>query len=113
MRLVVLVAVVALLAGCSQTITGQPEETTATTTSSVAAESSPVPSTTRADPAEPPSAGAPVAAVIAWVETGRRVDTAAFHTASSGEVTHARDEYIAVSFCPIQFLTSCTTYEYS
>ncbi|MCV7313985.1 hypothetical protein H7J77_00265 [Mycolicibacillus parakoreensis] len=95
MRLVVLVAVVALSAGCSQTITGQPEETTATTTSSSAAESSPVPSRTRADPAEPPSAGAPVAAVIAWVETGRRADTAAFHTATRGEDTHDLGEDIA------------------
>ncbi|BBY53445.1 hypothetical protein H7J07_15065 [Mycobacterium koreense] len=98
MRLVVLVAATALLAGCSQTITGRPEEPTTGATSSSTTEPTPstqVPSSTRANPADPPTAGAPVAAVIAWVETGRRVDASAFHTASRGEDTTDLGEDIA------------------
>ncbi|MEZ0366351.1 hypothetical protein ACAG26_21995 [Mycobacterium sp. pUA109] len=90
MRNAVLVAVLLLVAGCSRATVGHPESphpgAPAPSSRTTTATSAPVSST-------PPDAGAPVAAVIAWVEAGRRVDAAGYHSATrDGATTELGDD---------------------
>ncbi|MGV0627254.1 hypothetical protein [Mycolicibacter minnesotensis] len=98
MRLTGLIAAVLLVAGCSAARIDEPAPSsplpstsgTAPTTTSPTTTS---PTTTSAKPAAPPAAGAPIADVIAWVESGRPVDPAGYHLAThDGQTTDLNDE---------------------
>jgi hypothetical protein len=114
MRIVLLVAASALVAGCSSTVGGNGTSpsalTTATTTSTTAATSS-TPTTTRTStPGTPPAAGAPIAAVIGWIEAGTPADAAAYHSATlDGAVTQLGD---GVAFITAGTEANCITNQY-
>ncbi|MUL63124.1 hypothetical protein BOO86_01495 [Mycobacterium sp. CBMA 234] len=85
MRLPVVLAACALVAGCSATADqhGQPGVAISEPSLSAAAPSSrPSTAAPKAAPTTAPPPGAPVADVIAWVEAGTPVDVAGFHTAT-------------------------------
>lgn len=91
MRLTGLIVVLLLLAGCSRATVGEPEPSssgpriTATSTPSSSAPASPSPSSPK--PVASPAAGAPITDVIAWIEAGRPVEAAGYHSATRDGVT--------------------------
>lgn len=111
MRMVVAVAASVLVAGCS----GAGEEqsdgagSTASTAPSPSSTAVSTPRTTTASPSPtgPPPADAPVAAVIAWVQSGTQADLAGFHTATrDGTTTELGDD---VAFVTPSDKTQCRT----
>ena len=85
MRLPVIIAACALVAGCSATSDqhGRPGVAISEPSLSAAAPSSRPPvSTPKAAPTTAPPAGAPVADIITWVEAGTPADPAGFHSAT-------------------------------
>ena len=97
MRIVVLIAASALVAGCSST-TGDDSGRTQTaltanpSTSDTSPSSSGRSTTTASAAVKPPQAGAAIGDVIGWVERGTPADVAAHHTASrAGETTDLGD----------------------
>ncbi|NDJ90462.1 hypothetical protein [Mycolicibacter kumamotonensis] len=92
MRLTGLVAVLLLIAGCSRATVGEPDEPsptrpTTTATSTPSPSSSASQTSTAAEPSAAPEAGAPIADVIAWIEAGRPVDAAGYHSATRDGVS--------------------------
>lgn len=88
MRTVLLITVSLLAAGCSHATVKQPEQTEqpSITTSQPPRSSAPA-------PAARPRSGAPIDDVISWIEAGRPVDTAGYHTATrDGETTELGDD---------------------
>lgn len=100
MRIALLIAVSALVAGCSNSGSEYAERAELTPTSSSAARSAPssTPTTTSSKASTgpnspPPAAGAALTDVIAWVEAGRPADEAAFHSATrAGTTTDLGDD---------------------
>ncbi len=97
MRAVLLVAVsllmIGLIAGCSRATVQRPQQTT----SSGSARPSAAPTTASSHP--PPNArpgtGAPISEVISWIEAGRPVDAAGYHSATRDGVTTELGEGVA------------------
>lgn len=90
MRIAVLLAASALVAGCSQHPAGQPGATqltpitpsrTATTTATTTSSSTSTPTSTAAPSASAPAPAAPAGEAIAWVEAAAPVDDADFRVA--------------------------------
>ncbi|MDX1892887.1 hypothetical protein [Mycolicibacterium sp. 050158] len=112
MRVALVVAASALLAGCSGDGGGSAEHTAAPATSSSATISVPSRSATptSAPPSLVPAAGAPIADVIAWIEAGEPADAAAFHTMTrGGETTDLGD---GVAFVAAGNQANCVTNEH-
>lgn len=86
MRTSVLLAVVLLAAGCSGATVGGPAPVESPVAGAPAA-TTPATSSAQPMPAAPPPRGAPIAAVIGWVEAGRPADTAGYHRAVRDEVS--------------------------
>jgi hypothetical protein len=109
MRIAVLIAASVLVGGCSQGVggnAGQPERSTSSPTSTTASTprtTMPTPTT----PVQPPEAGAQVADVIAFVESGHAADAGRFHTATrEGTTTQLGDD---VAFTTPSGKTRCMT----
>ncbi|RDH79260.1 hypothetical protein DVS77_07440 [Mycolicibacterium moriokaense] len=108
MRIAVLIAASVLLAGCSQGIGGdaeraEPSVTAPTSTS--ASTTSPTPTSTT--PAKPPEAGADVADVITFIESGSPADAGQYHTATrDGATTELGDD---VAFTTPSSKSNCMT----
>jgi hypothetical protein len=112
MRIAVLVAAAALLAGCSSTPERQPSSSALTPSSSTAAATtSKAPTTSRPSaPGTPPAAGAAIADVIAWVEAGKPADVAAYHSVTrDGASTPLED---GVAFTTAGTEANCVTNKY-
>lgn len=90
-----LVAVSLLVAGCSQADDGVAERIKPVPSTSVATTPS-RPSTTpptSTKPAQPTQPGAPIGAVIAWIEAGRPADAGAYHFAArDGQTTELGED---------------------
>jgi hypothetical protein len=109
MRIVRLVAMSALVAACSSTPTGtntssQQVLTPTPTTTRAANPSTPKPSSA---PTKAPAAGAPIADVITWIESGTPADVTGYHSATrDGETTQLDSD---VAFATPSGKTSCMT----
>jgi hypothetical protein len=110
MRMVVAIAALALVAGCSESVDGQAKESGSVSSAPAAssgAVSTPGSPTTTAVPTTPPAAAAPIAAVIAWVRAGTEADPAGFRTATrDGESTDLGE---GVAFVAPSGKTQCRT----
>jgi hypothetical protein len=108
MRIAVLIAGCVLVAGCSSSTGGQAERIEPIPPDS--SKSSPPrtsPTTTTAKPTTPPAPGAPVAAVISWIEAGGPADAAQFHVATrDGQTTDLGQD---VAFTTPSGKTTCIT----
>jgi hypothetical protein len=105
MRVVGLIAVSLLIAGCSQSTDGEAERITPIPPDPNRSSTTTAPSTTK--PAGPPVAGASVADVIAWIEDGIAADSADYHTATrDGETTQLGND---VAFTTPSGKTNCMT----
>jgi hypothetical protein len=108
MRIAVLIAASVLLGGCSQGIGGDveraepsgtaPSSTTASTTSTTP---------TSTTPAGPPEAGADIADVITFIESGRPADAGRYHTATRDGTTTQLGEDVA--FTTPSGMSNCMT----
>ncbi|WP_115282044.1 hypothetical protein [Mycolicibacterium tokaiense] len=106
MRMVVVVAASVLVAGCS---TGSQEASTpnADTSSPASTALTPRSSAPSSVPAGPPPAGAPVTAVISWVQAGPAADPGGFRSATRDDtVTDLGDD---VAFVTPSGTTQCRT----
>lgn len=86
-----LVAVLLLLAGCSQSVGGEAERIEPIPPRSTTAS----PTTTTTAPAQPPAAGAAVADVIAWIEAGVQADADQYHVAFRDGATNQLGDDVA------------------
>lgn len=110
MRIAVLITASVLVAGCSQGVGGDAEQAmpslsvpTRTTPSSLPSTTTP----TTTAPAKPPEAGAGIADVIKFVESGRAADAGPFHTATrDGVATELGDD---VAFTTPSGKSQCMT----
>jgi hypothetical protein len=106
MRMVVVVAASVLVAGCS----ADPQETSdpgPDTSSPASTVSTPRSTTPSSVAAGPPPAGAPVAAVISWVQAGEAADPGGFRSATRDDtVTDLGDD---VAFVTPSGKTQCRT----
>ncbi|VAZ76388.1 hypothetical protein LAUMK4_02951 [Mycobacterium persicum] len=87
-----LVAVPLLVAGCSHDIGGRPGQSPTSTpagavTSASSSASASSPTSKPAAGSAAPAAGAPISAVIAWIEAGRPADPVRYHSVSRDGVT--------------------------
>jgi hypothetical protein len=92
-----LIGVSLLVAGCSQSVGGNAERITPVPSTSAPTTPS-RPSTTpptSTKVAQPPQPGAPVGAVIAWIEAGSPADAGAYHSATRDGVTTQLGDDIA------------------
>ncbi|OSC40563.1 hypothetical protein [Mycobacterium decipiens] len=96
MRIAALVAVSLLVAGCSHTDgRGAGQSQTGAPPSSLAAA---VPSAGhQPGPSAAPAAGAPISAVISWIEAGHPADPAGYHVATRDAVTTQLGDDVALS----------------
>ncbi|BBZ13561.1 hypothetical protein [Mycobacterium branderi] len=102
MRIAPLLAASLLVAGCSHEITGHPERTSGATSHA----SAPTPSPGKAAvPSAAPSADAPIADVIAWIDGGSPADPAGFHRATRNGVTTELGDDIAFSVGKVTCMT--------
>ena len=116
MRIALLVAVSALLAGCSGGTDGStdgPGSTSATSTTSSPRQ--PTPTSTRlVKPSQAPTAapqrGASIADVIGWIEAGTPADVAGYHSMTRGADTTDLGE--GVAFTTAGGVTNCVTNRY-
>ncbi len=111
MRIAGLVAILLLVAGCSQSTDGEAQRITPippnTATSSGAPGTTTSTTTTKKPPTEPPEPGAPIADVIAWIEAGTTADSANYHVATrNGDTTDLGD---GVAFSTPSGKTNCMT----
>ncbi|GAB3030183.1 hypothetical protein [Mycobacterium bourgelatii] len=96
MRKAVLLAVSLLIAGCSQT--GGDHPAGSQTSSAPSSTITKIPSVSNPPAAAPaPSAGAPISAVIAWIEAGHPADPARYHSATRDGATTALGNDVAFS----------------
>lgn len=97
MRIVALLAASVLVAGCSQAVNGEaePAATTLTVPPSTARALPSETTTTSPAPSRAPAAGAPVSAVITWIEAASPADTDEFHTATRDGSTAGLGDDIA------------------
>jgi hypothetical protein len=109
MRIAGLIAASLLVAGCSQAGEEDAERiqpvpsTTAASTPSRASTTVP----TEKKPSPPPQAGAPIGAVIAWIEAGGPADAGVYHSATrDGVTTQLGDD---VAFTTPSGKTNCMT----
>ncbi|MCV7200159.1 hypothetical protein [Mycobacterium angelicum] len=95
MRIAVLVAVSLLIAGCSHGAGEHAGHSSSGTATS--ATSSANPSSGNPQPAAGPAAGAPISAVIAWIEAGHPADPVRYHNAARDGVTTELGSDVAFS----------------
>jgi hypothetical protein len=99
MRIAMLLAASALVAGCSSTGDGNERSPSALTTpaTSPAKSTTSKPASPTRTPASstPPTAGAAITDVIAWIEAGTPADTGAYHSMSRDGATTALGTQIA------------------
>ncbi|MDT5001807.1 MAG: hypothetical protein QOK12_3912 [Mycobacterium sp.] len=112
MRIAVLVAVAALLAGCSSAPDRQPSSSALTPSSSTAVSTTPkAPTTSRTSaPGTPPAAGAAIADVIAWIEAGKPADAAKYHSATLDGVSTPLEDGVAFTTAGTE--ANCVTNKY-
>ena len=105
-----MVSALVLVAGCSETVGGQSQPTKLTPLPSPPSKSSSAPpksSSSAPPPTAPPSPGAPVGDVAAWIAAGEPIDVTAFHTASrDGQPVDLGDD---VAFITPSGKTRCAT----
>ena len=102
-----LIAVCALVAGCSSSTDGQAERITPIPPNPSATSPSTTTTTTTAKPAAPPAPGAPVGDVVAWIDAGGQADVSQFHVAfREGQTTELGDD---VAFTTPSGKTTCMT----
>lgn len=110
MRILLIIAAVLLVAGCSQTTGRQTAETMPTLTPSRPVATAPTTTSTSRAAATAPAEGASIDDVIAFVEAGQPVDEANFHQAvRDGEVR----QLAGVAFTTPTAKTRCATGETS
>jgi hypothetical protein len=109
MRIAGLIATSLLVAGCSQSVGGDAERiepvpsASAPTTPSRPSTTPPTSKT----PAQLPQPGAPIGAVITWIEAGSAADAGVYHSATrDGETTQLGDD---VAFTTPSGKTNCMT----
>lgn len=100
-----LIAILLLVAGCSSATDGESERITPIPPNTSRPSSSTKPPTKA--PTKPPDPGAPLADVIAWIEAGKTVDAAEYHTATRDGVTTDLGEDVA--FITPSGKTNCMT----
>ncbi|HET6731838.1 hypothetical protein [Mycobacterium sp.] len=109
MRIAGLIATSLLVAGCSQSGGGnadriEPIPSTSSATSPSRPSTTPPTST---KPASPPKPGAPIGALITWIESGTSADAGAYHSATrDGATTELGDD---VAFTTPSGKTNCMT----
>lgn len=109
MRIAGLIATSLLVAGCSQSVGGdadriEPIPSTSSATTPSRPSTTPPTST---KPASPPQSGAPIGALITWIESGNSVDAGAYHSATrDGATTQLGDD---VAFTTPSGKTNCMT----
>jgi hypothetical protein len=109
MRIAGLIATSLLVAGCSQSVGGGadriepiPSRSSANTPSRPS-----VAPPTSTKPASPPQPGAPIGALITWIESGSSADAGAYHSATrDGATTQLGDD---VAFTTPSGKTNCMT----
>lgn len=112
MRMVLVIAASALLAGCSGALGGTAEHTETTPTTAAPTSSTSTPTTAKPSlaPTAAPASGAAIADVIAWVEAGRPADAAGFHSVTrDGDTTALGDD---VAFITAGTEANCVTNKY-
>ncbi|OBA90088.1 hypothetical protein A5662_23360 [Mycobacteriaceae bacterium 1482268.1] len=109
MRIAVLITASVLVGGCSQGVGGDAEQAERSLSAPARTTTSPPRPTTPTTkaPATPPQAGADVAEVITFIESGRTADVAAFHTATRQGTTAQLGEDVA--FTTPSGKTQCMT----
>jgi hypothetical protein len=109
MRIAGLIATSLLVAGCSQSVGGDAdriEPIPSTSSATTASRPSTTPPTST-KPASPPQSGAPIGALITWIESGSSADAAAYHSATrDGATTQLGDD---VAFTTPSGKTNCMT----
>src|SRR5574337_140834 len=85
MRIATVAVVSLLVAGCAHATVGQPEQ--AQTAGAESAQQSNVPPLSTTSTQAPPRAGAPISAVISWIEAGGPADAAGYHHATRADET--------------------------
>lgn len=105
MRIAALVAMSFLVAGCSHTVGGNSGQTQ-TTQASTGMSATP-PSGKPPAPSAAPTAGAPISAVISWIEAGHPADPSRYHDATRDGATTALGDDIA--FTAAAGTVSCMT----
>src|SRR4051812_852038 len=116
MRVALLIAVSALVAGCSGGSGGSGDQSEPTATSGSSTSSSPMksssPTTTKpsAAPTSPPRQGAPIADVIRWIEAGTPPDAAGYHSMTRGGETTALGDGVAFTTAGTE--ANCVTNRY-
>jgi hypothetical protein len=109
MRIAGLIAASVLVAGCSQPVGGDAERSAPSltvppsTTRAAPSKTAPTPTA----PARPPGPGAPIGAVVAWVEAGAPADPAEYHSATRDGATTDLGEDVA--FVTPSGKTNCMT----
>ncbi|KZS69783.1 hypothetical protein A4G29_01515 [Mycobacterium kansasii] len=113
MRIAMLVAVPLLVAGCSHDIGGRPGYSPTSTPSSAGSAASSLTSKPTPGSAPPtaasaaPAAGAPISAVVTWIEAGRPADPTRYHKVSrDGVITELGDD---IAFAAQSGKASCLT----
>jgi hypothetical protein len=105
MRVALLIAVSALVAGCTSGTGGSVDSTAATAITGTTTSTKPP-----LAPTTPPRQGAAIADVIAWVEAGTPADVAGFHSMTRGG--EATDLGGGVAFTTSGAETNCVTNRY-
>jgi hypothetical protein len=109
MRIVVLTAMALLTAGCSTAVDGEAEKAPSLTAHPPSVSARPSEAAPTSVPGTAPSEGAPISAVIAWVQAGGAADPAGFHTATrDGATTQLGGD---VAFVTASGTTQCMTKE--
>jgi hypothetical protein len=108
MRILLPIAALLLAAGCSDAGDGGPDQSASPSqTPSTSSSASPKPPTTSPVAAGPPAQGASITALIGWIEAGKPVDVAGFHTADrDGKTTQLQN---GVAFTTPSGKTTCMT----
>ncbi|WP_029117549.1 hypothetical protein [Mycobacterium sp. URHB0044] len=113
MRMVLIVATSALVAGCSATAGDEQRPSSAPTTSSPSATVSTIskaPGTRTSAPNTPPATGTAIADVIRWIEAARPADVGAYHSVTRDGVTTDLGDQVA--FITAGTETNCLTNRY-
>jgi hypothetical protein len=113
MRLALVIAASALVAGCSSGTGGPSDHTQPTTMVGAATPSTPTRASTPTSPVPTaaPAAAAPIAGVIAWIEAGTPADVAGFHSMTrDGDTTALGDD---VAFTTAGVEANCVTNKYA